>query len=95
MATPSPETAASPVPGSMTREEWIRRYAARIVEVCGPDVTLKPGERPIEIYAQEAAEVGAASALELDGPAWENPTMAWDTPEEAADEEMSNWDNDE
>lgn len=68
---------------SLSREEWIERYAARLVERSGV----------AEDFALDAAKIGAeyyASSERAAGNA-----LSWDCPEDEADEEMSNWTDDE
>lgn len=67
---------------SLTREEWMRRYAARVMEKAGWD------ERPAMMAAQAGAESEEMEAME-DGRA-----VVWREPEDAADSEMSYWTDD-
>ena len=77
--------------GVITRDEWKRRYAARIMERAGWD----------ELAAMKAAELGAdeyeesESACGIDVVWWGGPSGATNTPEDVADEEMSYWTDDE
>ena len=67
----------------LTREEWVHRYAARIVDVAALDTK----------EATKLAEIGHACMdqdLQTHG-----DTFYSETPEAAADEEMSYWENDE
>lgn len=67
----------------MTRDEWKRRYAARISERSGwsAEDAAECAEIGAECYEQN--ERGAGNAVE------------WSCSEEEADEEMSYWDDDE
>lgn len=67
---------------TLTRDEWMRRYAARVMERAG-------WEEHQAIHASRAA----AEAFKQDELAVGN-ALAWEAPEEAADEEMSNWTDD-
>jgi hypothetical protein len=76
--------------GVISREEWTRRYAARIMEIA---------EFP-EQAAISAAEIGA-DLYEEDEWHPEKPVVWWGgpsgehmSPEHAADEEMSYWEDD-
>ena len=64
---------------TMTREEWTRRYAARLVEVSGIEQTR----------ADEFAEIAALQNIEFNGDDF------WLDPEDDADVELSYWENDE
>lgn len=70
----------------MTREEWIDRYAKRIV-ACA-DWTPEEAQRAAEVgaYEHERNERAAGNAI-----VWGDPT----SPEDDADDEMSYWENDE
>lgn len=76
--------------GAITRDEWVRRYAARVQQVAG----WTPDE------AMEAARVGAEEyernerAAQNEVVWWGGPSGATNTPEDEADEEMSYWDDD-
>lgn len=72
---------------TITREEWVRRYAARIEERihCGDKQSL------------EVAEVGASSEEDMcriSGKPVEWLDEPGLTPEDAADDELSYWDDD-
>lgn len=75
----------------ITRDEWVRRYAARVMEKAA--LTQE--------QADEVAKVGA-EAYEESERAAHNKVM-WcgessggnSSPEDVADEELSYWDNDE
>ena len=67
---------------ALTREEWIRRYAARVMEAASWD------ERPAMMAAQAAAESEERDASE------EGRAVEWKDPEDAADSEMSYWTDD-
>lgn len=77
--------------GVITRDEWKRRYAARVMEGAGWD----------EMAAMKAAEVGADEYEESERACgndvvwWGGPSGATNTPEDVADEEMSYWTDDE
>lgn len=66
----------------LTREEWMRRYAARVMEGASWD------ERPAMLAAKAAAEGEEAEAAE------EGRAVSWVDPEDAADIEMSYWTDD-
>lgn len=68
---------------TLTREEWMRRYAARVMECAGVE----------EHQAIEIAKVGAECWAEGERAA--STAIEWIDPEDAADEEMSYWENDE
>lgn len=76
--------------GVIPRQEWERRYAARIMERAGWP----------EHAAIEAARVGAEEHERNERAAWNavvwlgGPSGTFDTPEEQADEEMSCWGDD-
>ena len=76
--------------GVISRDEWKRRYAARIMERAGWE----------ECPAIAAAEAGADALQESEracGTAvvwWGGPSGADNTPEYQADEEMSYWTDD-
>lgn len=65
----------------MTRDQWLRRCAQRFIDRGGLDT----GE------AAACAEECARTQLDENG---RNPA-GWDKPEDAADEEMSYWTDDE
>lgn len=75
----------------ISREEWEKRYAKRIIDEAGWD----------QESADEAAKVGAqcyeqnerAAGNKVIWIGWPRGTLC--TPEEQADEEMSYWENDE
>lgn len=77
--------------GVITREEWVRRYAARIVERAGWT----------QQEADDAAFTGADEFARYEMKAqgfvvwWGGPSKCDNTPEDAADEEMSYWTDDE
>lgn len=66
----------------MTREEWIDRYAKRVTVVADwtPEEARHAAEAGADVYEQN--ERAAHNAL------------AWENPEDEADEEMSYWTND-
>jgi hypothetical protein len=68
---------------ALTRDEWSRRFAARIMEVAGWD------ERAAMRCAAEAANQHESNEREA------GDTVDWLDPEEYADVEMSYWDDDE
>jgi hypothetical protein len=66
----------------MSREEWERRYAARIEERAG-------------WTKQESAEWASVGAVMLEqNERAAGKAVVWEEPEDAADEEMSYWEND-
>jgi hypothetical protein len=65
----------------MTRTEWINRCASRYIEASGIDA-----ER-----ARDFANTCADQQADLNGASG----LAWDSPEDAADEDMSYWEDDE
>jgi hypothetical protein len=67
---------------ALNREEWMRRYAARVMESASWD------ERPAMMAAQAAAESEERYASE------EGRAVEWKDPEDAADSEMSYWTDD-
>lgn len=67
---------------ALTREEWTRRFAARIMEVAKWD----------EIPAMRAAEDAAAEHERYEREAGD--TVDWLDPEDEADCEMSYWTDD-
>ncbi len=69
-------------PEALTREEWMRRYAARVMERASWD------ERPAMMVAQAAADGEELGASE------EGRAVEWKDPEDAADDEMSYWTDD-
>ena len=71
----------------ISREEWLRRYAARIKERAAVDDKM----------AMDIAEAGAEAYAEMEKAAgnvlmWEDTPMC--NPEEQADEELSCWTDD-
>lgn len=75
---------------TITREEWQRRYAARIMEKAGwPEhAAIEAGKVGAEEY--ERNERAAGNAVTWHGA----DTGMLDSPEECADEEMSYWEDD-
>lgn len=67
---------------ALTREEWSRRFAARIMEIAGWD------ERAAMRCAAEAADQHEQNEREV------GDTVDWLDPEEEADVEMSYWTDD-
>ena len=67
---------------TLTREEWCRRYAVRVMEQAHWD------ERPAMMAAQVGAESEEQHARE------EGRPVEWKDPEGAADSEMSYWTDD-
>jgi hypothetical protein len=82
---------SSAVLGVIPREEWQRRYAARIMERAGwPEhAAIEAARVGAEEY--ERNERAAGNAVVWLGVSAGGP---WDTPEDLADEEMSYWDDD-
>lgn len=76
--------------GVITREEWERRYAARIMERAGwPEhAAIDAGRVGAEEY--ERGEREAGNVVVWSGIA----TGFFSSPEECADEEMTYWDDD-
>ncbi len=68
---------------ALTRDEWMRRYAARVMERAGW------AERPAIVVSRASADTEEEEAR-ADGRA-----PAWVDPEGAADSEMSYWTDDE
>jgi hypothetical protein len=68
---------------ALAREEWKRRYAARIMDRAGW------AERTAMLAAEAGAEMFEADPLRCGKP------VVWEQPEEEADEEMSCWSDDE
>lgn len=77
--------------GVISRDEWARRYAARVIEQTGG----------AERWAMEVARIGADEYERNERAAgcavvwWGGPSGSYNTPEDEADEEMSYWDDDE
>lgn len=63
------------------RDEWKAKYSSRLVARSDIDRDV----------ANEWAETAAGEQVE----AWGENVSEWEAPEDAADEEMSYWDNDE
>ena len=77
--------------GVIPREEWERRYAARIMERAGWPEHAAISASKAGSEACEEQERGCGNAVIW----WGGPSgAADDTPEEAADEEMSCWTDD-
>lgn len=76
--------------GVISREAWVARYAARIVEraLWSDSEGLEAAEVGADEY--ERSERGCGNAVVW----WGGPSGADNTPEDAADEEMSYWDDD-
>ena len=76
--------------GVIPREEWERRYAARIMERAGwPEhAAIAASKAGSEAY--EEKERGCGNAVVW----WGGPSGADNTPEDQADEEMSYWTDD-
>lgn len=66
----------------MTKDEWKRRYAARIME---------QAEWP-EVPAIQASEVAAQEYERMERAA--GNAIVWERPEQDADDEMSYWEDD-
>lgn len=76
--------------GVIPREEWERRYAARIMERAGwPEhAAIEAGRVGAEEFERNEREAGNAVV-------WRGaPVGRFETPEEQADEEMSYWEDD-
>lgn len=76
--------------GVIPREEWERRYAARIMERAGwPEhAAIDASKAGSEAYEEQERGCGNAPVW------WGGPSGADNTPEDAADEEMSYWTDD-
>lgn len=75
----------------ITKEEWIRRYAARIGEV-----TNSAPEHCLECANVAAATIEQEHKAQGCTPVWYGVRCGSQvSPEEDADEEMSNWSDDE
>jgi hypothetical protein len=72
-------------PEQMTREEWIDRYAKRIMDRAG--WSAEEARRAAEVGADEYERYERAANNAL---VWGSPT----SPEDDADDEMSYWEND-
>lgn len=77
--------------GPITREEWERRYAARIRQRAGwtHEEAAEAARVGAEAYEEQECRFGNAVVW------WGGPSGADNTPEDEADEEMSYWSNDE
>lgn len=74
----------------ISRDEWQRRYAARIMECAGwPERAAIEAAR-VGAEEHERYERQAGNAVSWIG----GPVGRLETPEEQADEEMSNWEDD-
>ena len=76
--------------GVISRDEWKRRYAARIMERAGWDEcpAIAASEAGAEAYEEQ--ERGCGNAVIW----WGGPSGANNTPEDEADDEMSYWTDD-
>lgn len=74
----------------ISRDEWMRRYAARIMEVAGWNEHAAIDAGRVGAEEHERNERAAGNAVAWLG----GPVGKFDTPEEQADEEMSNWEDD-
>lgn len=76
--------------GVISREEWVRRYAARVRQRAGwtPEESAECARVGAEEY--ERNERAAGNAVAWIG----GPVGRLETPEEQADEEMSYWTDD-
>lgn len=76
--------------GVISREEWVRRYAARIMEKAAwaEDAATMAAEAGAEEYERDERAAGDAVVW------WGGPNGAHNTPEDQADEEMSYWTDD-
>jgi len=77
--------------GPITREEWVRRYAARIQQRAGWTEEEAAEAARVGAEAYEEQERGCGNAVVW----WGGPSGANNTPEDEADEEMSYWSDDE
>lgn len=69
---------------AMTRDEWMRRYAARIMERAGWD----------DVSAIQASEIGAQEFERMECAAGNAIDWSVESPEDAADDEMIYWEHD-
>mgnify|MGYP000650359195 CR=1 FL=1 len=76
--------------GVIPREEWERRYAARIMERAGWPEHAAIGASKVGSEEYEAQERDCGNAVVW----WGGPSGTNNTPEDQADEEMSYWEND-
>ena len=74
--------------GVITRDEWVRRYAAQVRKRAGAEGAEDAAEVGAEEYERD--ELAAGNAVVW----WGGPSGANNTPEDEADEEMSYWTND-
>lgn len=89
--SPPTEVGSSVELGVIPREEWQRRYAARIMERAGwPEHAAIEASR-VGAEEYERNERAAGNAVVWLGVSAGGP---WDTPEDCADEEMSYWEDD-
>lgn len=76
--------------GVIPREEWERRYAARIMERAGWPEHAAIAASKADAEAHEESERGCGNAVVW----WGGPSGANNTPEDEADAEMSYWTDD-
>jgi hypothetical protein len=76
--------------GVIPREEWERRYAARIMERAGwPEhAAISASRAGSEAYAESERDCGNVVV------GWGGPSGSNTTPEDEADEEMNYWTDD-
>lgn len=76
--------------GAISREEWIRRYADRVHAVtgCGPEFALETAKVGADCYEEDEWQPNKPVVW------WGGPSGEHMSPEDAADEEMSYWDDD-
>jgi hypothetical protein len=76
--------------GVISRDEWVRRYAARIMEKAAwaEDAAMMAAEAGAKEYERDERAAGNAVGW------WGGPGGMLDTPEDSADEEMSYWTDD-
>jgi len=81
---------SSPELGVISREEWTRRYAVRILEQADWPEHAAMNAARVGAEEYERTERAHGNAVVWHGSA----TGKWDSPEECADEEMSYWEDD-
>lgn len=76
--------------GIITRDEWVRRYAARIQERAGwtPENSAEAARVGAEVHEGEAADRGEHVVW------WGGPDGSGFSPETIADDEMECWTDD-
>jgi len=79
---PKSETCIQPKDMNVNKEEWIKRYAERVQKMAGwnEDAARNAAEAGAEVFEDNERAAGNA--------------LAWENPEDEADEEMSCWSDD-